>query len=251
MQLTNRAARLRAPSQTSRRAGGPGRHFSRLCLIALLSLAGGVARAQSAAVPEEDTQLWNDLQIAVPVTKRVEFNLFGTIRFGRDVTLQNDRRVGAGFAYRAGKLLKQGDNFLTLSAWYLNIITRPREGDKQHENRLNLAATLRFPVGNVSLSDRNLFERRLRTPVNATRYRNRLQLDYPARLKDGQFGVFVSDEVFYDWSVDDWVRNRFTVGLSRRFNKYFTGDVYYMRQNDGRSRPGDLHVIGLTYRVRL
>ncbi|MEJ7712427.1 MAG: hypothetical protein WKF84_21880 [Pyrinomonadaceae bacterium] len=58
--------------------------------------------------------------------------------------------------------------------------------------------------------------------------------------------MFVADEVFYDWSVDDWVRNRFTIGVSKVFNKTFTGDLYYMRQNDGRSRPGDLHVIGTT-----
>ena len=234
MQLRNRAGR-----------------FSRLCLVIMVSLTGAVANAQSNVVPEEDTQLWNDLQIGVPVTKRVEFNLFGTFRFGRDVTHLVDRRAGAGFTYRAGRIFKQPDDFLSIAAWYINVLTRPREGDKQHENRLNLAATLRFPVGKVGVSDRNLFERRVRTPVSATRYRNRLQIDYPARLKDGQFGVFASDEVFYDWSVDDWVRNRFTVGVSRRFNKYFTGDVYYMRQHDGRSRPGDLHVIGLTYRVRL
>ncbi|HEY0380470.1 MAG TPA: DUF2490 domain-containing protein [Pyrinomonadaceae bacterium] len=202
-------------------------------------------------VPEEDTQFWNDLQVAVPVTKRVDFNLYGTFRFGRDASILVDRRVGAGFAYRLGRLLKRPDDFLSLSAWYLNIITRPGERRRQHENRLNLAATLRFPVGKVGLSDRNLFERRVRFPLDSTRYRNRFQIDYPARLKDGQFGVFASDEVFYDWSVDDWVRNRFAAGVSRRFNKHFTGDLYYMRQNDGRSRPGDLHVIGLTYRVRL
>ena len=219
-----------------------------LLLASCLSKAPAQARPP---VPEEDTQLWNDLQVAVPVTKRVDFNTYATFRFGRDISILVDRRVGGGFSYRAGRFFKQPDDFLSLSAWYLNIITRPGEGRRQHENRLNLAATLRFPVGKVGLSDRNLFERRVRTPVSATRYRNRFQIDYPAKLKDGQFGVFASDEVFYDWSVDDWVRNRFSVGVSRRFNKHFTGDVYYMRQNDGRSRPGDLHVIGLTYRVRL
>jgi hypothetical protein len=222
--------------------------------LAALVLASGLSKVPAQArppVPEEDTQLWNDLQVAAPVTKRVDFNLFGTFRFGRDVSHLVDRRAGVGFSYRAGRLFKQPDDFLSLAAWYLSVITRPTEGRKAHENRLHLAGTLRFPVGQVALSDRNLFERRVRAPADSTRYRNRLQLDYPARLKDGQFGVFVSDEVFYDWSVDEWVRHRFTAGVSRRFNRHFTGDVYYMRQNDGRSRPGDLHVIGLTYRVRL
>jgi hypothetical protein len=206
-----------------------------------LSLASAQARPP---VPEEDTQLWNDLQVAVALSKEVDFNMFGTFRFGRDVTHLVERRVGVGFSFKVGK-------YLTLAPWHLNIITRPVEGRKGNENRLNFAATLGFHVGKFALSDRNLFERRLRFPLNSTRYRNRLQIEHPFKLSGTQLNWFASDEVFYDWNVDDFVRNRFSVGVSRRFNKHFTGDLYYMRQNDGRSRPGDLHVIGLTYRVRL
>jgi hypothetical protein len=63
--------------------------------------------------------------------------------------------------------------------------------------------------------------------------------------------AFIADEVFYDWSFDAWVRNRFQVGVSRVFNKHFTGDLWYLRQNDGHSIPGDLHVIGTSLRFRL
>jgi Protein of unknown function (DUF2490) len=222
-------------------------------LVALL-FACSLSHASAQAlppVPEKDTQMWNDVQAAVALSDEVDFNLYTTFRFGRDITHLVDRRAGAGFSFKVGKSLKQPADFLTLSSWFLNISTRPAEGRKGNENRLSFAATVRFPVRKVSLSDRNLFERRLRFPLDSTRYRNRLQIDYPAKLKDGQFGVFASDEVFYDWSVNDWVRNRFSAGVSRRFNKHFTGDLYYMRQNDGRSRPGDLHVIGVTYRIRL
>jgi hypothetical protein len=222
-----------------------------LCVFVIASALPGVPAQAPAPVPEEDTQLWNDLQVAVALGEKVDFNLFGTLRFGRDVTHLVDRRVGVGFTFRVGEYLKQPADFLSLAAWHLNLITRPGEGRKGNEHRLNLAATLRFPAGKLGLSDRNLFERRVRSPLSSTRYRNRFQLDYPAKLKDGQFGVFASDEVFYDWSVDEWVRNRFAAGLTRRFNRHFTADVYYMRQNDARSRPGDLHVLGLTYRLRL
>lgn len=225
---------------------------NRLCLKLLTLLCtliyagqGNFARAQaSPPVPEEDTQVWNDFQAAVALSKEVDFNLFGTLRFGRDVSHLIDRRAGAGFSFKVGQ-------YLTLAPWYLNISTRPAEGRKGNENRLNLAATLRLPLGKYALVDRNLFERRLRSPINSTRYRNRLQIERPFKLGGTQLGWFLSDEVFYDWSVDDWVRNRFIAGMSRKFNKYFTGDLYYMRQNDGRSRPGDLNVIGLTYRIRL
>lgn len=195
--------------------------------------------------------MWNDMQAAVALSKEVDFNLFGTVRFGRDVTHLVDRRAGVGFSFRVGKYLHQSPDFLTLASWYLNISTRPAEGRKGNENRLHFNATLRYPFKKIAVSDRNQFEHRIRFPQSTTRYRNRFQIEYPAKLSDGQFGVFTSDEVFYDWSVNDFVRNRFVAGVTRRFNKYFTGDLYYMRQNDGRSRPGDLHVIGVAYRIRL
>lgn len=219
-----------------------------LMMLAVMLCAGGInvieAQAGLPPVPEEDTQEWNDVQLSVPLNKEVDFNLSGTLRLGRNVTHLIDRRVGVGFTFRAGK-------YLTLAPSYLNIIMRPAEGRKVRENRLNFAATLALPLGKFRLSDRNLFERRLRFPLDSTRYRNRLQLEHPFKIGKTALQLFVSDEVFYDWSVDDWVRNRFTVGGSRRFNRYFTGDLYYMRQNDGRSRPGDLHVVGTSFRFRL
>src|ERR1051325_143075 len=210
-----------------------------ICVAAL-----GVSAQVSAPVVKEDTQQWNDVQVAVPLNKEIDFILTGTWRFGRDVTHLVDRRVGIAFSFKVGK-------YLTLSPSYQNIVMRPAANRKSDENRLSFAATLRLPLGKFVLSDRNTFERRVRTPLDSTRYRNRLQLEHPVKFRETALQLFVSDEVFYDWSFDEWVRNRFAVGLSRRFNKHFTGDFYYMRQNDGRSRPGDLNVIGATYRIRL
>ena len=38
---------------------------------------------------------------------------------------------------------------------------------------------------------------------------------------------------------------------SQGFNKHFTGELYIMRQNDGRTRPGDVNVIGTGMRFRM
>ena len=213
--------------------------------LLLLSHAGFVyAQARLPPVPESDTQQWNDVQVAVGLNKEVDFILSGSFRFGRNVTHLVERRVGLGFSFKAGK-------YLTLSPGYTSVNTRAAEGRKGNEQRLSFAATLRIPLDRFTLTDRNTFERRLRSPAASTRYRNRLQLEHPLKFDKTSLQLFVSDEVFYDWSVDDWVRNRFAIGLSRKFNQHFTGDFYYMRQTDGRTRPGDLHIIGATYRVRL
>jgi hypothetical protein len=202
----------------------------------------GLARAQSRRT---DTQEWNDVQIYAPVTKTVDFVVYGTLRIGRNITHPVDERIGAGFSFKLGK-------YLTVVPSYLHITTQPFKNTRVYENRLNAAATLRFPLGRFTVSDRNLFERRLRHPGgDSTRYRNRLQIDHPAKLGKARFNVFASDEVFYDWSFNAWVRNRFAAGVSKVWNKQLTTDLYYLRQNDGHSRPGDIHVIGTTFRIRL
>ena len=216
----------------------------RSSLFALLSLAGSIVVAQTPQ-PETDIQQWNDVQIAAPVTKNIDFNLLGTIRIGRDVSRPVDERIGVGFTFRAGKYLSFAPN-------YLHIGTQPFAGRKVWESRLTFPATLRFQAGKFRLSDRNQFERRYRHPgTPSTRYRNRFQVEHPIGSDKIKLSLFASDEVFYDWSVDRWVRNRFAAGVTKVLHSNLALDIYYLRQNDGLSRPGDLHVIGTTWRIRL
>jgi hypothetical protein len=179
------------------------------------------------------------------VTKNFDFNILGTLRLGRDISRPVDERVGAGFTWKIGKYWQVSPN-------YLHIGMQPFRGRKVWENRLSLPVTLRFNVDKFRLSDRNLIERRLRNSgARSTRYRNRFQVEHPVGDKEWNLSLYVADEVFYDWSIDRWVRNRFTIGASKVFNKHFTEDFYYLRQNDGVSVPGDLNVIGTTLRFRL
>lgn len=215
-----------------------------LFLTATLLCAGGRAGAQT-PVPKSDTQSWNDIQLTIPLDKKVDFLIQGTLRLGGNLSTPVDERWGFGFNYKLNK-------YVTLSELYFHREARPPKGRHEVEERLTLGATLSKPLGKFTLSDRNFFERRWRQPqVDAWRYRNRINLEHPFMIKKAKFTWFVSDEVFYDWSLHDWVRNRFAVGARHTFNKHFTGDLYLMRQNDGRTRPGDVNVIGTVMRFRL
>jgi hypothetical protein len=173
-------------------------------------------------------------QVAIALNKQVAFNIYSTFRFGRNITHLVDRRLGVGFTFKAGK-------YLTLAPNYLNIVTRPFEGRRGNENRLTFAGTLRFPLGKkYTLSDRNQVERRLRSTGNSTRYRNRIQLEHPVKFGKTPLTLFASEEVFYDWSVNDWVRNRFAVGVSHKFNAHFTGDLI-LHATERRARPSGRH----------
>ena len=208
-------------------------------------LLGVLTSLASAQAIQSDNQQWTDVQLAVPVTKSVDFNLLGTLRLGRDISRPVDERVGVGFTLRWGK-------YFTTSPNYLHIGTQPFRGRKVWENRLTFPVTLWFNAGKFRLGDRNQFERRYRNSGQKSwRYRNRFQVEHPVGSAKWKLSLFVADEVFYDWTVDRWVRNRIYVGGVKVFNKHLTQDFYYLRQNDGVSMPGDLNVIGTTLRFRL
>jgi Protein of unknown function (DUF2490) len=209
----------------------------------LLFVLTGLAPAQ--IIDRSDNQFWSDVQVAVPVGKDIDFNMLGTLRFGRDISHSVDERIGAGFTFRFGQHLQIAPN-------YLYIGTQPIRNRRAWESRLSLPVTLRFNLEKFRFSDRNTFERRIRNPgISSTRYRNRLLVEHSVGPSKWGLSLFVGDEVFYDWSIDRWVRNRFAVGGTKVFNKHFTQDVYYLRQNDGVSLPGDLNVIGTILRVKL
>jgi hypothetical protein len=213
-----------------------------LGLIFGLYLSIGVIAQTTQTQNLDDVQSWNDVQFTIPVNKQIDFILTGILRFGENVQRLVDSRAAVALNFKV-------HDSISLQPSYTYIVITPQNARRRTENRLNFAATYKFPFNKFILSDRNLFERRLRSPQNSSRYRNRLQFELPLKkFYDTKF--FTSDEVFYDFSLKKWSRNRFTIGLGKSFNKHFGLDVYYVRQNDGTTRPGDLHIIGTTLKVR-
>jgi hypothetical protein len=213
-------------------------------ILIFVFVTGNLAVHGQTLPDRSDIQNWNDVYLTIPVRGPFDVILQGTIRNGRDISRPVDERLGLGFSIRVGKYVAVVPN-------YLYIGMQPFEGRRIFENRLSLLSVVRFPVGKFTIADRNILERRIRQPLNSTRYRNRLQIEHPIGPKEYKLSLFVSDEVFYDWSFDQWVRNRATVGVSKVVNKHMTVELYYMRQNDSHSVPGNLHVIGTGWRFRL
>lgn len=61
--------------------------------------------------------------------------------------------------------------------------------------------------------------------------------------------LFASDEVYYEWEDRAWTRNRFKIGFGKEINERAGYEIYFMRQNDEFSRPGDLHVFGIEFEI--
>ena len=234
-------------------------------------------------VPRRDTQQWNDLQLIVPMTKKVDFILLGSLRLGRNLTRPVEERIGISFSVNPTKSVSLAPSYLhierqpsagrdffedrvaltatfkpnkyvSFAPSFLYINRHFSIGQSDLEKRPSMAVTFTVPRSRFTLSDRNMVERRFRQPQgNSTRYRNLLQLQYPVVARGTKLTLLVSDEVTYDSAFNAWVRNRFLAGFRKQINKQCSADVYYLRQNDGRARalPGDFSVIGLSLAFRL
>jgi hypothetical protein len=211
---------------------------------------GLTSLAQTVTPPHDDQQSWNEFQLLKPLTKTKDLIIIGVLRIGRGFERPTDERIGAAVVFKLHK-------HLTLVPTYLHVTQQPYPGRRVHEHRLILDANLKFSLGQFNFTDRNRYERHARHDSrDFTEYRNRLQIDHPARVGAFQFRVYVADEVFYstqatDTSRRNWYRNRVGVGAFKQFTERFYGELFYLHQNDGVSRPGNIHALGTLFRVSL
>ncbi len=166
------------------------------------------------------------------------------MRFGKNVSRLNDGRFALGLVWKPAKAL-------SIMPFYWYVDARNARSQFRREHRFSLRATYRFPFKSFGLTHRSTYEYRLRTPVT---WRYRAALTYEKELPKKLLTAakfFFGDEVFYDSATGRFSRNRFSIGINKTLNKHLAVDVYYMRQNDGFSHPGDLHTLWVTWRVKL
>lgn len=204
----------------------------------------------SAPPPRSDNQFWNETQLIVNLNKKQDLVLIGGIRIGQGWNRPVDERIGAGLAFKINK-------YLTIQPTYLFIAYQPFPGREFTEHRAIMNVTGKFKIRQFTIADRNLIEQRIRPAGrDFTTYRNRLMIDHPVRLGSLKFNPFVSNEAWYTTQPVatgrfGWSRNRFGVGILKQFTPKFYAEFLYLRQNDGLSRPGNIHSVMTFFRYTL
>ncbi len=194
---------------------------------------------------DEDVQSWNDVQLTVPINERFDFYTSFTARFGKNISRLNEARYAAGIVYHPNKAW-------SFQPFYWFIDARNSRSQFRREHRYSLRVSYHLPFKKISLTHRSLFEYRRREPQNSFRYRPSIMFDkdIPKNIIP-KAKFFISEEVFYDSILNKFSRNRTSIGIMKTLTKKLSVDIYYMRQNDGYTHPGDLNVIWLTWKVRL
>ena len=214
------------------------------CIFVGLLFATPLGAQLREVPPRADNQLRPEVSLTVPVRSALNVQLSGQIHVGQHASRVVQTRAGVTVQLRAS-------DRLTLATGYQQLNGRPGAGPTVREHRPTLAATLDLPLpGGVTLSDRNQVERRFRGATRSTRYRNRITIEREVGSGSGAARLFLSDEVYFDSRYQRFVRNQIMIGAARRFARAVTAELYLMRQNDGRARPGDLFVLGTVLRLR-
>ena len=229
----------------SKRARSPfgRRYLTPVFLLPLFVLprpARGQAKTQ---YPRQDTQGWMDLDATHALWQNFELTVSGGLRLSDDTGHLVYRRVGGGLVWKVSK-------FLTLSPYYNFYDTDSSPLRESRENRIALAVTPGISLGRWRIADRNLLERRFLIGGQSWRYRNQVQVARLVHLGRSEMRLFVWDEVVYDSIPHVWVRNRATIGAGKSLSPRLTVDLYYARQNDSHTRPGDLNAIGVFFHTR-
>lgn len=218
--------------------------------IGLLLVVMAMGVAAQVTPPRNDNQIWNETQLVKGLGEKRDLVMIGGLRIGQQLRRPVEERVGGGLAFKINP-------HLTIQPTYLYVGFQPFPGRIINEHRIFLNVTGRAALGKLTFTDRNLLERRVRHGNrDFTVYRNRLQIDHPARIGRFEFKPFVANEIWYSTQTgaagrNGWFRNRLSAGIIRQLTPRLYAEFFYLHQNDGRSRPGNIHTIGTNFRYRL
>lgn len=214
-----------------------------LFFVLLFSQTNAFAQSSFNVPDRDDNQIWHETVVSVPLDDKLSLNFHGILRYGSDASRFVDKRVGFGFTY------KFNDNW-SATATYFYRKSEFVKGRESYENRFIGLVTPSKKFGDYNVSNRNQFEYHSRNSrSDKWIYRNRTQIEREINLNGFKIKPHASIETFYDSQTETFSRLRFTAGIIKNINKYFTLDAYYLRQQDGQTIPGDLNVFGTTLRI--
>jgi hypothetical protein len=208
----------------------------------LLVAIGALALA-SAAPAADDWQYWNQLVLKHEFTDRLALDVASEQKWSVDpwdlfqynttllptVSVTDNVSVGVGYRYERKE---QGEEWMT-------------------ENRLLFPLTFGWALNPWQFQLRSQLEYRdLEDDQDRWRIRERILLKRPVRIGEVTVTPFISEEVFYDFTVEQMNQNRAAVGLSAPWGKHTTLSVFYMSKADRRDHWSTVNVLGTEVAVK-
>jgi len=199
-------------------------------------MAGPAASWAGTGVP--DDQLWSELDVIAPLATNTTVTGIGQLRLSETLPNPTLTAMGADVNYKDGEW--------TFSLGYRHQLTGNRQGEEVNVTQVALLmATWRHRFGRSTIALRTRVENTLTASGNP--WRARFRAEYRWATPDWGLVSFLysNDEVFYQFSNDEFWRNRFQAGGNLTFSKHADLRLYYQRQDSRDQTPGAINALGV------
>jgi len=206
-------------------------------VLAAVAFAAPIPSWAGTGVP--DDQLWTELDVTAPLGD--SFSVTGIAQLRLSETLPNPTYSASGLDlnYKTGSW--------TFSLGYRHQVT----GDRGQEENPNITQLVRLTGTHAWRFGRStvLFRTRIENTLTASSNPWRVRLRGEYRWATEGLGpisyLFTNDEVYYQFSNDEWFRNRFQAGMNLIATKRTGVRLYYQRQDTKNSTPGAINALGV------
>lgn len=203
--------------------------------------------------PQPSNQVWATFNASFELSEKTRITVVVEKHNGEEGGYGQEK-IGGIFSYRmkrVGNLLrgdvdKENEYNLILGAGYEFIMT-DQNGTSKREHRLLLQATPKYVFGLGFLAqDRNRIEFRWNAGTYNFRYRNRLTIDRPFKIRKVRFTPYAAGELFWDRNHHSWNENQYAFGVQWPYKKIFMLNTYFLHQNCTTCSTNPLNVAGIT-----
>ncbi|MFC1594345.1 DUF2490 domain-containing protein [Candidatus Omnitrophota bacterium] len=140
--------------------------------------------------------------------------------------------------------------WLDVSASYRQVYEEKGGGWKA-ENRPHMNATVKWKWSDFSFSNRGRFAYRNREDAeNFWQFRNKFTIKLPFKLTELEIQPYIANEIFYDFNVNAYKRNRLSGGFAFKLLEHLKAELYYLWQSSEKNDDwNDTHVLGTKFKL--
>jgi hypothetical protein len=236
----SRRVGLKGQPRCSKRRRNGLRRAALRAVLALFCSAGVCRAAPQVEYANQDTEIWYDDVVHVSWHDKQALLIALGLRQSLDIGHLIYRHAGAGYSF-------QPTGFLTIVPRYDFYNRNKSPVLKQDENRISLEITAAKDFGKWTLRDRNFCDRRFQPSGQTWRYRNRAEAEHCLPIPHLRLKGVLWYQAYYNTHDHGWAQKRVAAGVRRPLCKQISVQVYYLRQFDGPSRPGNVNAIGIRF----
>lgn len=196
--------------------------FTKLILIVSFIISLSAIKAFA----ETDNKYYSEFVLKHKLNDK--FDVF----FNPEIRFKNDMQDAYYQHYRVGTIF-HANKYLDLAGAYRYIETKDATGDWSNGTTqyIEMIAVPKIKLGGFNLSDANKMEYRyIENARDRWVYRNLVTVAYPAKIGGFEFTPYVSNEIYYDFEIDEMNLNWATVGATKKINKNLTLGLYFRNE---------------------